>query len=201
MQLLCPGCVPSCWRQATVAPIHNGPSSSSVVNYQPISITPALSKVLEPLVSVHRRYFMEHSGVLPTTKFAYRKGLRTCDALFCVSHILQRALEIGQETRIVQIHFSAAFDRVNLQGILYKLCFVGVLKFLCCVYWHNLYQLDHSMLWCTVAGVNWLTLCQKSRCAVFGAVTVPLVHLNALKLIGYAVDSTLIAVACAILSH
>ena len=69
---------------------------------------------------------MEHSGVLPTTQFAYRKGLGTCDALLCVSHTLQSALESGQEARIVQIDFSAAFIRVNHQGILYKLCSVGI---------------------------------------------------------------------------
>ena len=69
---------------------------------------------------------MERSGVLPTTLFAYRKGLGTCDALLCVSHTLQSALESGQEVRIVQIDFSAAFDKVNHLGILYKLCSVGI---------------------------------------------------------------------------
>ena len=69
---------------------------------------------------------MECSGVLPTTQFAYRKGLGTCDALLCVSQTLQSALESGQEARIVQIDFSAAIDRVNQQGILYKLCSVGI---------------------------------------------------------------------------
>ena len=53
-----------------------------------------------------------------TTQFAYRKGLGTCDALLCVSHTLQSALESGQEARSVQIDFSAAFDRVNHQGFL-----------------------------------------------------------------------------------
>ena len=69
---------------------------------------------------------MERSGVLPTTKFAYRKGLGTYDALLCMSHTLQSALESGQEARIVQIDFSAAFDRVNHLGILYKLFSVGI---------------------------------------------------------------------------
>ena len=50
---------------------------------------------------------MERSGVLPTNQFAYRKGLGTCDALLCVSHTLQSALESGKEARIVQIDFSA----------------------------------------------------------------------------------------------
>ena len=60
------------------------------------------------------------------SQFAYRKGLDTCDALLCVAHSLQSALETWQEARIVQIDFSAAFDRVNHQGILFKLCSVGV---------------------------------------------------------------------------
>ena len=69
---------------------------------------------------------MEYGGVLPTTQFAYRKDLDTYNALFCVSHTLQSALESGQEAWIVQIDFSAAFDRVNHLGILYKLCSVGI---------------------------------------------------------------------------
>ena len=69
---------------------------------------------------------MESSGVIPTTQFAYWEGLGTCDALLFVNHTLQSALENGEEANIVQIDFSAAFDRVNHQGILYKLCSVGM---------------------------------------------------------------------------
>ena len=64
---------------------------------------------------------MDRSGALPTTQFAYRKGLGTCDALLCVSNTVQ-----SEDARIVQIDFIAAFDRVNHQGILYKLCCVGI---------------------------------------------------------------------------
>ena len=71
----------ACWRQANVTCIPKGPPSSSVTNYLPISITSVLSKMFERLVSVRLRRFMERSGVLPTTQFAYRKGLGTCDAL------------------------------------------------------------------------------------------------------------------------
>ena len=34
-----------------------------------------------------------------------------------MAHTLQSALEMGQEARMVQIDISAAFDRVNHQGI------------------------------------------------------------------------------------
>ena len=52
-------------------------------------------------MSIRLGSFMEGTGVLPTTQFAYRKGLGTCDALLCVAHTLQSALELGQEARIV----------------------------------------------------------------------------------------------------
>ena len=105
--------------------IQKGPPSSSVANYRPISVTSVLSKVFERLVSVRLGRFMERCGVVPTTQFAYRKGLGTANALLCVSHTLKNALESGQEARMVQIDFSAAFARVNHQGILSKLCSVG----------------------------------------------------------------------------
>ena len=111
-----------CCRQANVTSIPKGPPSSSVANYRPISITTELSMVFERLVSVRLGGIMECSGVLPTTQFAYRKGLGTCGTLLCVSDItLQSTLKSVQGGRIVQIDFSEAFDRVNHLGILYKL--------------------------------------------------------------------------------
>ena len=112
-RLLRLGSFPACWRLANVTPIPKGPPSSSVANYRPISTTSVLSKVFERLVSVRLGRFMERSGVLPTILLDYQKGLGTCDALLCVSHTLQSALESGQETRIVQ-------------NILYKLGSVGI---------------------------------------------------------------------------
>ena len=103
----------ACWRQANVTPIPKGPPSSSVANYRPISIISVLSKVFDRPVSVRLERLMERIGVLPTTPFAFRKGLCTCDALLSMSHTLQSALESGKQARIVQIDFSAAFDRVK----------------------------------------------------------------------------------------
>ena len=105
---------------------HNSESlpSSPVANYRLISNR--LSTVFERRVSVCFGRFMERSGVLPTIQFAVREGLGTCDARLLLSHTLQSALESGQEGKIVQIDFIAAFDRVNHQGILYKLCSVCI---------------------------------------------------------------------------
>ena len=105
---------------------------------------------------------MERSGVLPSTQFRYWKRLGSCDAVLCVS----RTLKHPQDAMIVQIDLKADFKRANHQGILYKLCYVAnsgsVVSLL-----SSFYQIDHSMLWFTVVGVNLLTLCQKCQSAVF----------------------------------
>ena len=114
------GSFPPYWRHANVTKIPKGPPSFSVANYRLISITSVLPKVLERLVSVQLGRFMERNGVLPTTQFAYRKGLGACDALLCLSHTLQNELESGNEAKILQIDFSAAFvntDTVSVKPI------------------------------------------------------------------------------------
>ena len=142
---------------------------------------------------------MERSGVLPTTQFAYRKGLGTCDALLCVSHTLQRALESEQEARILQIDFSAAFDRVNHLGILYKLCSVGIgdsvlsilTQFLSTQSQQVMVDGCQSKLVNVVSGVP-----QDSVLGLllFLLYTSELFSILENKLIGYADDSTLMAV-------
>ena len=188
----------SCWRQAHVTPIPKDPPSS-VANYRPISITPVLSKVFERLLSLHLGGFMERNGVLPTSQFAYRKGLGTCDALLCVSHTLKRPLEVGQEVRIVQIDFSATFDRVNHHGILYRLCSVGIggsvlsilTQFLSNQSQHVMVDGCRSKLDDVVSGVP--------QGSVFGLLffllyTSELFSILENNLISYAVDSTLMGV-------
>ena len=184
---------------ANVTPIPKGPPSSSASNYRPISITPILSKVCERLVSVRLWRFMEGRGALPTTQFAYRKGLGTCDALLYVAHSLQSALEMGQEARIVQIDFSAAFDRVNHQGILFKLCSVGVggsvlsvlTQFLSNQSQYVVVDGCRSKLVNVVSGVPQGSVLSPQ---LFLLYTAELFSIVENKLYGYADDSTLVAV-------
>ena len=93
---------PACWRWANFTKILKSPPSSTVANYQLITITSVMFMVFEHLMSLCLGQVKESSGVLPTTQFAYRKGLGTCDALLWMSHELQSALESGQEARIMQ---------------------------------------------------------------------------------------------------
>ena len=138
---------------------------------------------------------MERSGVLPTTQFAQRKGVGTCDALFCVSHTLQSL----QEAIIVQIDFSAVFGNVNHLGILYKLWSVGVGGSVLSVLTQFLSNRSQHVM---VDGCrsNLVNVVSTVPQGIFLGPLLYLLYTSELfsilehKLIGYADDSTLMAV-------
>ena len=129
LRLLRCGEFPLEWRIADVTPIPKGPLSALVCNYRPISITPVMSKVFERLISLRFGRFLEISGVLSSHQYSYRKNLGTCDALLdivCADSAGQMELDRGGELALVQIDFTAAFDRVNHGGLVFKLREAGV---------------------------------------------------------------------------
>ena len=120
-RLLRGGEFPLEWQIADVTPIPKGPLSALVCNYRPISITPVLSNVFERLIALLFGRFLERSGVLPSHQYSYRKRLGTCDALLDIVCAGQLELDRGGELALVQIDFSAAFDRVNHGGLVFKI--------------------------------------------------------------------------------
>ena len=103
-------------------PVPKGGSAGSCPSeYRPISITPVLSKVFERLYA-----YAESNNLFPNLQFGFRKGLGTCDALLTISNTVQRAMDLGQEVRMIGLDFSAAFDCVNHKALLFKLKQLGI---------------------------------------------------------------------------
>ena len=124
--LLRRGLFPECWREANITSTPKGAPSSVVTEYRPISITPVLSKVYEKVISCRMMSHLIQEDVFPGCQFAYRSGRGTCDLLLTLGHVFQSSLDRAAEVRVVQLDFSAAFDRVNHSGLIYKLKSVGV---------------------------------------------------------------------------
>ena len=79
----------------------------------------------QKLISHKLCNFCEKYVSLPAAQFADRKGQGCTDALLTISHPLQKSLDAGMESYIVQLDFSAAFHRVS-RGGLFKLKSIGV---------------------------------------------------------------------------
>ena len=103
-----------------------GSGSSCPSDYRPITITPVLSKVFERLLAKHLNAFAEKKNLFSSLQFGFRKGLGTCDALLTITNVVQKALDSGCEVRMVGIHLTAAFERVNQEALIYKLKQLGV---------------------------------------------------------------------------
>ena len=123
------GSFPACWRQTSVTPIKKGPPSSSVANCRPISITSILSKTLRCLTSACCQFVLNDlwNAVMcfqPSSLLIGRVWVPAMHFCACPIHFKVH-WRVGR-TGIVQIDFSAAFDRVNHRCILYKLSTVGI---------------------------------------------------------------------------
>ena len=85
-----------------------------------------LSKVFERLLVGKLSVFLKRSDALPARQYTYQKGFGCCDALLDICHQTQTALEKVSEPRLIQLYFSAAFDRVSHEELVYKLQSIGV---------------------------------------------------------------------------
>ena len=63
---------------------------------------------------------------MPDAQFSYWKDLGSTVSLLTISLHLQNSLETGMESYIVQLDFSAAFDKVCQSGLLLKSKSFGV---------------------------------------------------------------------------
>ena len=143
-------------------------------NYRPISLIPTLSKVFERLVCFVFGGLWNAEVSYPDTQFVYRKGLGTCDALLCVAHTLQSALEMGRRlewfsSTSVSLLTGSTIRRISSSSTLWEL---GAL---CSLFWHHLFLLGHSRgRWLSEQTGERGVRSASGKC--FGAAVVPHVH-------------------------
>ena len=111
-----------CWRVGNITPVpKSGSANFCPFDYRPTIITPVLSKAFERLLAKHLNIFAEKRPLFPNLQFDFCKGFGTCDALLNITNFVQKAWDSGCEVRIVGLDFSAAFDRVNHEALVFKL--------------------------------------------------------------------------------
>ena len=102
------------WKRAKLIPLYKGKgiSRTDTSSYRPVSILPAMSKVVDKVVHQQLSNFMEKSGQLSHNLHVYRNGYSTTSAMLQLSDSILQAVDSNLISTVVTIDESAAFDCV-----------------------------------------------------------------------------------------
>ncbi|KAF0314250.1 Laminin subunit gamma-1 [Amphibalanus amphitrite] len=118
--------VPGPWKHAMVTPIPKGQGPSEPANTRPISILPAIMKVVERVVQRQLVQYLEANQLLSTTQHGYRSGRSTETALSVITDRALEAMDAGEVSILVLLDLSKCFDVVPHGRLLDKLALYGV---------------------------------------------------------------------------
>lgn len=111
--ILLNGTFPDAWKNALVIPIPKISSPSALSDLRPISILPCLSKLIEKIMEIQMKDFIEKNNILPSIQSGFRQGYSCATALLHVTDDIIRATDNGQSTALVLLDYSKAFDTID----------------------------------------------------------------------------------------
>ena len=120
------GELPSDWLSANISPIFKKGDRTAASNYRPVSLTAICCKVLEHVIHSHIMHHFDKHSVLTTKQHGFRSNHSCESQLLLTTHDLALSLNNRQQTDLVIMDFSKAFDTVPHNRLLLKLQHYGI---------------------------------------------------------------------------
>ena len=115
------GKLPSEWVTANVMPVFKKGDKSLAANYRTISLTCILCKVLGHILASNIVKHLDAQGIMYDLQHGFKEK-RSCETqpVMMIDDLAQNA-SAGNQTDVILLDFSKAFDKVNHCKLLWKL--------------------------------------------------------------------------------
>jgi hypothetical protein len=113
-------------KRALVSPIYKQGDRSNVANYRPISVLPALSKVLKIILNNSLVRFLDKNNIIAKNQFGFRSGISSEDAIASLTDEVASKLDSKKRSYGIFLDLSRAFDTVSTPILIDKLECCGV---------------------------------------------------------------------------
>lgn len=123
---LAQGVFPKCLKKAVIIPVYKSGNKDQISNYRPISLLPAISKILEKIINIRLVRYFEKYSVFSRSQYGFRPKLSTADAVHQLTNYLVQELDKGNKTLGIFLDLAKAFDTVSVPILLLKLESLGI---------------------------------------------------------------------------
>ena len=120
------GIFPDILKIAKVTPIHKKDSQMNYLNYRPISLLSAISKIYEKLIYSRIFDYLTKNNLISTKQFGFRSKFSTIHALISLTERIKQLMDSSHYVCGVFIDLEKAFDTVNHNILCDKLNYYGL---------------------------------------------------------------------------
>ena len=117
---------PNEWKMARVIPLYKNGQRNIPGNYRPISVLPAISKIMERIMYDQLYNYLTKFELLSDSQFGFRKSHSTATALLDCTNDWYMNLDRKMFNLVVLIDLKKAFDTVDHQILLRKIELYGI---------------------------------------------------------------------------
>jgi hypothetical protein len=117
---------PNEWKMARVIPLYKNGHRNIPGNYRPISVLPAISKIMERIMYDQLYNYLTKFELLSDSQFGFRKSHSTATALLDCTNDWYMNLDRKMFNLVVLIDLKKAFDTVDHQILMRKLELYGI---------------------------------------------------------------------------